>query len=607
MYINHLKLMCLISISALITACGGGTSDSASTNASSVSMQYDISGFLNQSVSTEPSAASAASTSVTKSVAGSGVQATATFTSNQILRGELSATAIGGSNDGQIEVFAWTIYLKQDTLETSSNNTLTLPPGNYDFELLLTKGDQQYAGYVNQTLADGENNVGMTIKPVIGDFISDVTIIDRLAYFKFQYGLDDLSVLAAPGVGIQVDGDTEQIFSINTQTGMSNAFLNLPVGPHNLVLKLYDGAVQVGKSITAQENQTVAYGTDLAMDIVPLHGEMQFILTENGGDANLTVNVPAEVINEVGGVANLTATLALVGVKNPLQESALFFVEQADGSFSAEIIMTDLQYENVTLSLTFIDSSTSDPIASCNQSWMLNNQNQAINCDLTLIRRAVVSGKLLAVLGINVHDELGQPVSGAVVTNANGDVLGVTGSGTYGTAGYLKVYLRAGDHSITATEQATGKVQTASVSLLPLEVENVQLELAEPVPVGFTGDFAQANWTFYGVANYSMSESAFSISVRSHGGGKTASISIQRAGTISFDWAMSMYSPGQYGEHIGYTLNGTNYILSYAGTASGSATDIVVAAGDIFDLFTWGTTKSSSYSAAFTNLNFTAN
>lgn len=588
MIINLKKWACLIGISLLIAGCGAGSTQEEGESV--VAMQYDMTGFLAQNLNQPTSRA-------------------LTNTPDQILRGQMSATAIGGANDGNVELFTWTIYLDEDTLAAQSNSTLTLVPGNYDFELLVTKGNQQYAGYVNQTVIDGTNDIAMTIKPIIGDVVSDVTIIDRLAFFKFQYSLDDLAALLSPSIGIQVDSDAEQIFTINTQTGMSNAFVNLPVGVHTLLLKLYDSSIQVGKSITEQETQTVAYGTDLAMDIVPLHGEMQFILTEDGGDANLSISIPEEVVNEVGGVNNLTAALALVGVKNPLQESALLFIDQGNGSYQADVVLTDLQYEDVTLSLTFADTATSDQIASCNNVWSINNQSQSFVCDITLIRRAIIGSNILAVLGLNVENDLGQPVSGAVVKNANGDVLGVTGSGTYGSTGYVKLYLKAGDHEITATDLSAGQAKTTTVSLSPLEVENVSLVLEDIYQdaIGFTGDFAAANWTISGVAASSMSGTTLTANVGSGGGGVAAITTIPTDGIINFDWSMTVYSAGQYGDSISYAVNGVTTVLSSAGSNSGSEASIAVSAGDTFEFKTWGSTSSSSYNAVFSNFSFIVN
>jgi len=463
---NLTKWLGLMGISSLLSACGADSSDEANNpeaKQASVAMQYEMTGLLAQTVATPQTRA----------------MSSRAFSSEQILRGELSATAIGGNNAGSVETFAWTIYLDETTFDASSNATLDLVPGNYDFELLVVKGNQQYAGYSNQTVVDGTNDINMTIKPVIGDEVSNVTIIDQLAYFKFKYGTDELAALTAPSMGIQVDTNAEQVFTINKATGLSNAFVNLPIGQHDLFLKLYDAAVQVGKSVVAQQSQTVAFGIDLAMDIVPLHAETQFVLTEDGGDANVSITLPADVVNEVGGISNLDATLALVGAKNPLQESALNFIEQGDGSFKADLILTDLQYEDVTLSLTFSDKTTSDQVASCNNTWTLNGLSQTFICNITLIRRAVVSGNILAVVGLTVMNDSGEPVSGAVITNLAGDNLGITGSGSYGTAGYLKLYMKAGDYEFTATDASNNLTVTQSISLSPLEVGNLLLVLPQ--------------------------------------------------------------------------------------------------------------------------------
>lgn len=455
MIFSGTKLTGLTGLILGLSACGGASNDT-----SSVSISYDVTSFLSQSVE-----------------GSTGKFLAKAFTSEQILRGELSATAIGGDNNGVVETYTWTIYMDDATLDAESNLTLDLDPGNYDFELLVAKGSQQYAGYANFDIADGTNDVPMTVKPIIGDAVIDVTIIDELADFKFQYDVSELSGFTVPSMGIQIDSNTEQIFTINPVTGMSNSFLNLPEGQHELSLRLYDANVQVGKSIIEQQNKTVIPGLDLVMDIVPLHGETQFLLTENGGDANVTVNIPLEVVSEVGGVDNLVGVLAIVGTKNSLQESDLNFVEQIDGSFQANLVLTDLQYEDVAIGLTFTDKTSADQIADCSNTWTLNNLNQTFVCNVSLIRRAVVTGSLMSVLGINVLNEEGEPAVGVVITDNNDNVLGITGSGAYGSAGYFKAYLKAGDYEITGTDSNSNLSDTQMVNLSALEVNNLLLEL----------------------------------------------------------------------------------------------------------------------------------
>ncbi len=585
---NPARLGCLIGVSALVAACGGAGNETASNEQEStqatVAMNYDVAALLSQNIA--------------------GNEALRTAAANQILRGELSATALSGSNAGNVETVTWTINLDDETFVASSNQTLVLSPANYDFELLITEGNQQYAGYSNETIIDGENTLEMTIKPIIGDFLSDVTIIDRLAYFKFAYSTDELAVVADPSMGIQVDGGLEQVFGINPTTGLSETFANLPTGEHTIELALYDGATQVGKSLDAQEAQTVNYGTDLAMDIVPLYGEVQFELTENGGDANIAVTVPAEVIDEVGGVNNLTATLALVGSKNPLQESELYLVQQGDGSYLAEFVLNDLQYDDVNVSVTFTDTTTSDQIATCNNSWTLNNLSQTFNCDITLIRRAVVSGNILAVVGINVENAAGAPVSGAVITNAAEDVLAVTNSGTYGTQGYAKVYLTAGDYTLTATDEATGDLKTVTFTVNPLDVENLTLVLETPPVVEFSYAFNSGNWAFVDNAAYNVTETQFDIFESSVGGGKRAEITVQADGQITFDWSCNITVAGDYGSRCYYLLDGVNTTLSdTVGSANGTVT-IDVTAGQVLGLGNWGGTQYSRLSASFSNIAF---
>ena len=147
----------------------------------------------------------------------------------------------------------------------------------------------------------------MTIRPIIGDTVTDISIVTLLTDFKFQYDPAELSIagFTNPQLGIIADNGNEDIFSINPATGISDNYVNLSEGVHNIKLKLYDAATQRGKSVLSQEDQVIVFGNNMAMDLVALHGETIFTLTENGGDAVFSFSVPQEVIDEVGGVGNL--------------------------------------------------------------------------------------------------------------------------------------------------------------------------------------------------------------------------------------------------------------------------------------------------------------
>ena len=126
----------------------------------------------------------------------------------------------------------------------------------------------------------------------------------------------------------------------------------------------------------------------------------------------------------------------------------------------------------------------------------------------------------------------------------------------------------------------------------------------EAATIGFNDAFSAINWNITGVANTNMSATALNASVNYGGGGVTAAIDIPADGTINFAWSIAVSSAGQYGDVIRYVINDENYDLSTAGSASGVVQDIVVSAGDRFELYTWGTTKSSSYNATFSEFSF---
>lgn len=96
----------------------------------------------------------------------------ASFTADQVMTGQLTAT---NTETSEIQTFDWSIYFDEETWEVQSNKTIILAPGNYEFVLLLTKGSQQYAGSAVQAVSDGTFDVPMTVRPVIGDTVTDVT------------------------------------------------------------------------------------------------------------------------------------------------------------------------------------------------------------------------------------------------------------------------------------------------------------------------------------------------------------------------------------------------------------------------------------------------
>mgnify|MGYP000308037313 CR=1 FL=1 len=474
--LKHLMVAGLIS---MLMACMGESgisqesSDSPNNSQSSIQsidFNYDIQALFQQSLTVSG-----------RSLTSHGGRA---FSSDQIMLGTLSVSPYAG---GESQLFSWTVYLDQDNWQAQSNISIELEPGQYDFALLLEDDDGQYVATTRHTVEDGKNDVAMTIRPVMGDVLVVTQIEDAhaLVDYKFQYAVEDLAQISEPKIGITINEQPQQIFIINKQSGMPDSYLNLQPGEHDIQLALYDGNVQIARSRASQEQQTIINGQDVVMDLVPLHAETQLILSAQGGDASVSIQIPQLLADEVGGINNLLLKFSAVGEENPLQQIQPQFSAMEDG-YQADFSLNDLQFDQMTMSLVFEERDSGEQIAVCNNVWSINSLSQTINCELEVRRRRIIGGSLLAVLGINVLNDLHEPMAGAVIKDQDGNILGITGSGEWGTAGYLKFYLEAGDYSIIANHIASNKSASTSLTLQALAIENLTLTLDSPYdfPVG---------------------------------------------------------------------------------------------------------------------------
>lgn len=465
-------ILSILLVSILLSGCGSSSdSGDSGSDSNSTSLELTFAAASEQAI---------LSSSTENSVSGPEMSASAiNEVDGDLYRGELLAENL---DNGEIQRFDWSIFFNTDTFAAESNKTIILTPGNYQFTMLFTKGDFQYAGSSAQEIVDGENAIALTIKPIIGETVTDVTIVERLADFKFQYSPSELSAagFADPKMGVILNGENEMILALNPETGISDQYLNLPSGNHHLKLKIYDGAFQRGRSVIAQEDVVVVPGTPITMDLVALHGETSFEIVEEGGDATFSFKVPAEVVEEAGGTVDLQTVVSIVGTKNSLQESELTLLQDASGDYEAQVTYPGFQYEKVTVSMAFTEISTLEPLGSCSLVATLNTAAKTINCELILRKRAVISGSLLGTLGINVYDLSGFPVAGATIYQGE-KILGVTGSGAFGTAGYLKVYLPEGEYDLTASSET--HLGEKMVQINPLGIHNEEMILAEEINV----------------------------------------------------------------------------------------------------------------------------
>ena len=175
-------------------------------------------------------------------------------------------------------------------------------------------------------------------------------------------------------------------------------------------------------------------------------------------------------------------------------ETSLDFA--SNGSlFTSNATLSGLQFGTYAMDITFSDSSEmpQELVGSCTVSpFILDANGSTVNCQVELRRRGVIGGNILAVLGVNVYNTDMEPVIGSGIY-ADGKLLGITGSGTFGTPGYVKLLMHEGNYSLRA--QNEWWYGDENVTLAPLDVKNVDfiLDTLDCVPVDTVQDAYASN------------------------------------------------------------------------------------------------------------------
>lgn len=387
--------------------------------------------------------------------------------------------------------FDWSISLDPANPlgSVASNRTLVLFPGTYNFALLIQDNQQQYVGTATKAIGEGENTVSMNIHPVIGDTLTDVSVVWELPELRFDY--PEIGSIVDPELGVFIDENTNnqmQFYQVGIDPDTGTFYpletnFQVPGSIHRIRLELYSQGNLVGRSVVEQE--TILAGVDLAMDLVSIHGEVQFSFNEQTSEATFTFSIPYVVAHEAGGVGDLLVLYNIAGPGNPFNDGSLTLVDNGEGNpVTASLTFTDYQFGDVFINLAFNDATDGDLLGTCNVGpvTLVTVPGTSALCELTLRRRQVVGGSLLAVVGVNVVDENAVPVPGATVS-LNGNFAGITGSG-FGTPGYVKLLTVAGQYLVSAEKD--GVVGENTVIAIPLGVHNVQVVLGGTVSLNDT-------------------------------------------------------------------------------------------------------------------------
>ncbi|MEI8611109.1 VCBS repeat-containing protein [Enterovibrio sp. Hal110] len=479
-------------ISALVTSVllsGCGSDDKQTTdNATPLDVQTTFSARYIQTLPAKSDRATVY-TSEQASVAERAEQ-----TSQVRYLGKLEVTNVENNEE---QVFDWPVTQTVDAegnVTTTSHRALTLKPGTYDFALLLTTEGANPKQYLAKALGhevmDGEQPaIEFIVEPNLGDTITDFDDIDYVSKLAFQWQAEELAALNKPQFGLSVNGGEEQVFEINKETGLAEITMNVEPGEYTLSLRLYDGDLMVGKN---EDDATVNFveGENAQTDIIPLQADVIFEVAEIKDRGNFSFAIPEMLIEEVGGVENLTLKASISAQGIAPQERVLDILD-VNGTHIAQDMFETGGAKELGLHLEFYNTNASQdladltPFTRCNTTVTVE-ANQTLGCKLELKRESIITNRILGTLRINALNENWTPAEGADVF-LNGEKVGVTGSEI--GAGTFKTHLVAGEYQVSVKQ---GKnVAHEDIALLPLDIKNMMVTLAVDPDIG-TGNFVHS-------------------------------------------------------------------------------------------------------------------
>lgn len=385
--------------------------------------------------------------------------------------GTLTATNVA---TGESESFDWPVTA-DDAGQVTSEKTVTIEPGTYNFSLMVSRGSQQYTALLNDYLIEdeGEYRLNMDISPVIGDTIVNVDEITTLSRLKLEFPPEELVSVDAPQIGFVVNG-VEQIYQINTTTGIADITLNLEEGAHTYDVNLYNGNNLIARSRLGEQTVDLVQGDDLIVELISLQADITVDFSDLP-NPRFIFNVPQEVVDHVGDINNLNL-LARISDGEHVQEVTLT-IQEEDGRYFAEHIFEETENNDITAYVEFLDltTGTAETIASCADSITVFDIN-TMTCGIELSKDYVIGGNLLATLSINVLNQQKVAEAGATVF-LDSKLIGITGE-NFGTPGFIKTHVKAGEeHTVLAVKGELSDMKTLTPTAL--EINNFDLILVD--------------------------------------------------------------------------------------------------------------------------------
>jgi hypothetical protein len=467
---NKLFWLITLIVFATLSGCGGGGSSGGGSSDSGTSGTSSSPGDLNAKLSLNLNFSSLFSGDENLANASLKTLSPEMLVSNS--EREVNDSEILFSSEtfsGTLEIFDATgdrvyNYPITASLDSSWNGNVqqnfVVKPNNYTFKIWLQKGNHRYYGELNTPTSVVEatsltplTTVDLDISPMIG--ATDITtVVTEIPKFRFNYLSSNFSAFSNPNLDVTISGDTQNLILID---GSSDVYVNLS-GDTDVELLLKDGTTNVARANYTGENSiNFVPGITATMNLVPIYGRIGIDLIESGGDAIFNFVIPADVVVEVGGAANLQTTFTLYEPKKDSTTDVVLDqvteIVGGSGDYETTTTISEVQYDTLTLGLTFEDIASNDEIGSCSFEVTIDASADTNigDCNIDLIRRAEITGDILSLVDVWVVDATGDSVNGAdIYIDGSGSSIGVTADADGGYSGYLGTYLGSGTHSFRA-------------------------------------------------------------------------------------------------------------------------------------------------------------
>ncbi|NQX81944.1 MAG: leucine-rich repeat domain-containing protein [Flavobacteriaceae bacterium] len=253
------------------------------------------------------------------------------------------------------------VSLNESDMSVSSDFYTMLSPGIYYFHLQIEYEKYSYWGtstYV-EILEGSENLINIRLFPILGGIKLDYNPLERMT-LKFDYSQSDLSEIPYPRVGYKIDNKPEIIVALNTQIedglDVNEVSLNVSEGEHNIKLRFFNGAFQIGKSVEAQEKPYLKKdGTVATIDIEPFIATLSAISISDGGNLAMTLEMSNAIVDIVGGIENLDYKVQMFGGSNNNKKPDSYsFIAKVD-THELSINFPMFEYLETSFLFTFTD------------------------------------------------------------------------------------------------------------------------------------------------------------------------------------------------------------------------------------------------------------